>query len=94
MSLDAFIKERKELILRAEYDINNFDYGVVIARGCDVKSRTNEENEKICLESIHRQIKNLKEYIDTPNWLERERKYNGKEFAELEKSHAKLHKKK
>ena len=71
MSLDAFIKERKELILRAEYDLANFDYGVVIARGCDVKSRSNEENEKVTLQLIHNQIKNLKEYIEEPNWMKR-----------------------
>jgi hypothetical protein len=35
MSLKAFIKERHELLLRAEYDLSNFDYGVVIARRCE-----------------------------------------------------------
>jgi len=70
-----FLKERKELLLRAEYDLNNFDYGVVIARRCDVKSRSEAENEKATLQLIHNQIKNLKEYIDTPNWQERLKKY-------------------
>ena len=55
-ALQAFIKTRKELLLRAEYDLANFDYGVVIARRCDVKSRTNEENEAATLGLIHNQI--------------------------------------
>jgi hypothetical protein len=62
--LAKFIKERHELLLRAEYDLSNFDYGVVIARRCDVKSRSEEE-----------QIKNLQEYIETPNVFERMRKH-------------------
>lgn len=71
MSLEAFIKERKELLLRAEYDLANFDYGVVIARRCDVKSRSEAENEKATLQLIHNQIKNLEEYIAEPNWMKR-----------------------
>ena len=74
MSLKAFIKERHELLLRAEYDLSNFDYGVVIARRCDVKSRSEEENEKATLQLIHNQIKNLQEYIETPNVFERMKK--------------------
>ena len=73
-ALQAFIKTRKELLLRAEYDLANFDYGVVIARRCDVKSRTNEENEAATLGLIHNQIRNLKEYIETPNVFERTKK--------------------
>ena len=75
MSLEAFIKTRKELLLRAEYDLANFDYGVVIARRCDVKSRSNEENEKYTLQLIHNQIRNITQYLDTPNWQERVAKY-------------------
>ena len=66
-----FLKDRKELLLRAEYDLNNFDYGVVIARKCDVKSRTEDENEKAALLLIHNQIRNITQYLDTPNWQER-----------------------
>jgi len=73
-ALQAFIKTRKELLLRAEYDLANFDYGVVIARRCDVKSRTNEENEAATLGLIHNQIRNLEEYIETPNVFERTKK--------------------
>jgi hypothetical protein len=73
--LAKFIKERHELLLRAEYDLSNFDYGVVIARRCDVKSRSEEENEKATLQLIHNQIKNLQEYIETPNVFERMRKH-------------------
>jgi hypothetical protein len=72
--LAKFIKERHELLLRAEYDLSNFDYGVVIARRCDVKSRSEEENEKATLQLIHNQIKNLQEYIETPNVFERMKK--------------------
>ena len=75
MSLEAFIKERKELLLRAEYDLNNFDYGVVIARRCDVKSRSEEENEAATLSLIHNQIRNITQYLDIPNWQERVEKY-------------------
>jgi len=75
MSLEAFIKERKELLLRAEYYLANFDYGVVIARRCDVKSRSEAENEAACLSLINNQIKNITQYIVTPNWMEREKKY-------------------
>jgi hypothetical protein len=61
--LAKFIKERHELLLRAE-----------IARRCDVKSRSEEENEKATLQLIHNQIKNLQEYIETPNVFERMKK--------------------
>lgn len=77
MSLEAFIKDRKKLLLLAEMDLENFSYLVVIQRRCNVTSRTEEENEKAALQLIHNQIKNLKEYIEEPNWIKREQK-NGK----------------
>ena len=74
MSLESFIEERKQLIAEAEYDLENFDYDVVIKRKCDVDSRTKEENEAITRRSLERTIQNLKDYIDEPNWMKREAK--------------------
>lgn len=74
MSLEAFITERKERILELNQELENFNYDVVVKHGYNVKSRSKEENEKIAKREIAKTIKNLEEYIETPNVFERMKK--------------------
>lgn len=73
MSLESFIEERKKLLAEAEYDLENFDYDVVIKHKYNIKSRTKEENEAVARRSLERTIQNLKDYIETPNVFERQK---------------------
>ena len=60
---DKFFYDRIALLEKAKKQLENFDYSVVIDRGCDVNTRTKAENETITKTAINRQITNINEYL-------------------------------
>ena len=61
---ERWVQNRKELIVVAQSQLENFTYDVVIARGCDVSSRTTEENERYAKMLCNNVITNISEYLE------------------------------
>ncbi len=61
--IDKFFRDRIALLEKAKDQLENFDYSVVVDRGCDVDTRTKEENETVTRTVLNNQITNITEYL-------------------------------
>jgi len=58
-----FFYDRIALLEKAKNQLDNFDYGVVIDRGCDVDTRTKDENESQTRIILNNVVTNISKYL-------------------------------